>query len=62
MSEMTGVMLDDEGVLGSAHIGIGTSITLGGVVRAAVHYDLVLWRPTLALDGVEVISEGELRF
>jgi len=61
-SEMTGVMLDDEGVLGSAHIGIGTSITLGGTVKAAVHYDLVLWRPTIELDGEAVIEEGELKF
>ncbi|MDH5792462.1 MAG: leucyl aminopeptidase, partial [Candidatus Bathyarchaeota archaeon] len=61
-SRMTGVMLDDEGVLGSAHIGIGTSITLGGVVKAAVHYDLVLWRPTIELDGEAVIEKGELMF
>jgi 2,5-dihydroxypyridine 5,6-dioxygenase len=61
-SRMSGVMLDDEGVLGSAHIGIGTSITLGGAVKAAVHYDLVLWRPTIELDGEAVIEKGELMF
>ena len=61
MSEMTGIMLDDEGVLGSAHIGIGTNITLGGTVKAACHYDLLCWRPTLTIDGVVAIEEGELR-
>lgn len=61
-SEMTGIMLDDEGVLGSAHIGIGTNITLGGAVKAAVHYDLVLWRPTIELDGEAVLEEGAIRF
>lgn len=61
-SEMTGIMLDDEGVLGSAHIGIGTNITLGGAVKAAVHYDLVVWRPTVELDGEAVIEEGEIKF
>ena len=55
-------MLDDEGVLGSAHIGIGTNITLGGNIKAAIHYDLLLWRPTLQLDGQIVIDEGNLRF
>lgn len=27
-------MLEDEGVIGTAHIGIGTSITLGGTVKS----------------------------
>ena len=60
-SEMTGIMLDDEGVLGSAHIGIGTNITLGGVVKAAVHYDLVIWKPTIYLDRKVVIESGEIK-
>ena len=37
-----GFMLEDEGVEGSVHIGIGTSITLGGTVKAACHYDLIM--------------------
>ncbi len=61
-SRMTGIMLDDEGVLGSAHIGIGTNITLGGKVKAAVHYDLVIWRPTIELDGQRVAEEGKIKF
>ena len=62
MSEMTGIMLDDEGVLGSAHIGIGTNITLGGNLKAPIHYDLVIWRPTIELDGEAIIVDGEIRF
>lgn len=61
-SRMTGIMLDDEGVLGSAHVGIGTNITLGGKLKAAIHYDLVVWRPTLKLDGETVIEGGEMKF
>ena len=59
---MTGIMLEDEAVLGSAHIGLGTSITLGVNVKAAIHYDLVLWRPTIELDGKTVIDNGVLRY
>jgi leucyl aminopeptidase (aminopeptidase T) len=62
MSELTGIMLDDEGVLGTCHIGIGTSLALGGKLKAAVHYDLVLWKPTIELDGKIVIEEGKLKF
>jgi leucyl aminopeptidase (aminopeptidase T) len=55
-------MLDDEGVLGTCHIGIGTSLTLGGNIKAPIHYDLVIWNPTIELDGEIVIEKGELKF
>jgi len=60
--KMTGVMLDDEGVLGSAHIGIGSNITLGGNLKASIHYDLVLWHPTIKLDGSLIIKKGKILF
>ncbi len=53
---MCGLMLEDEGVISTSHIGIGTSITLGGTVKAAVHYDLLMWKPTIKVDGVAVID------
>jgi leucyl aminopeptidase (aminopeptidase T) len=53
---MIGVMLEDEGVVGSAHIGIGTSITLGGIIKAPTHYDLLMWNPTITVDGVKVFE------
>lgn len=59
-ARMTGVMLGDEGVYGSVHIGSGTSITLGGTVKAASHYDLLMWRPTLILDGQPLLKAGKL--
>ena len=61
-SQMTGIMLDDEGVLGSCHIGIGTNLTLGGTLKAAIHYYLVLWNPTIELDGKTIIEQGKLLF
>ena len=54
-------MLEDEGVLGTVHIGIGTNITLGGHVKAALHYDLIMWQPTIVLDGQVVLENGQLR-
>ncbi|MHB0869728.1 MAG: aminopeptidase [Chloroflexota bacterium] len=57
----TGIMLEDEGVLGSIHIGTGTSITLGGTVKAKSHYDLIMSKPTLKLDGATLIEDGTLR-
>jgi len=56
-----GLMLEDEGVLGSIHIGTGTSITLGGTVKAGSHYDLIMSKPTLELDGKVLIQAGNLK-
>jgi leucyl aminopeptidase (aminopeptidase T) len=57
-SIMQGIMLEDEGVFGTVHIGIGTNITLGGSVKAAIHYDLIMWEPTVELDGRIVLERG----
>lgn len=55
-----GFMLEDEGVYGSAHIGIGTSITLGGVVKAACHYDLIMHKATVEADGIIILRNGKV--
>lgn len=60
--QMTGIMLDDEGVLGSCHIGIGTNITLGGSLKAAIHYDLLMWKPTILLDEKLIMEKGVIKF
>lgn len=57
---MIGVMLEDEGVVGSAHIGIGTSITLGGTIKAPTHYDLLMWHPTITIDGKKIFEGTEV--
>ncbi len=57
-SLMQGIMLEDEGVFGTVHIGIGTNITLGGNVKAAIHYDLIMWHPTIELDGKIILEKG----
>lgn len=55
-----GFMLEDEGVHGSVHIGIGTNITLGGTLKAACHYDLIMTRPTVTADKITVLKDGEV--
>lgn len=58
--QFVGFMLEDEGVYGSAHIGIGTSITLGGTVKAACHYDLIMHKASLEVDGKMILKDGEV--
>jgi leucyl aminopeptidase (aminopeptidase T) len=59
-AKLTGRMLDDEGVLGTIHIGIGTSHALGGFVVAPTHYDLLMWDPTIEIDGQVVQRRQEV--
>ncbi len=58
---LTGEMLEDEGCWGTVHFGTGTSITLGGIVKAACHYDLLMHQTTIAVDGEVILEAGELR-
>jgi len=58
---LTGVWAQDHGALGTVHIGIGTSTSLGGTTKAAAHFDGMMNRPTLRLDGQTLLLDGELR-
>jgi leucyl aminopeptidase (aminopeptidase T) len=59
-ARLTGEMLEDEGVLGTIHIGIGTSHTLGGEIVAPTHYDLLMWEPTIEVDGRVIQRDKEV--
>lgn len=58
---LTGNMLEDEGIAGAVHIGTGTSITLGGRVKAACHYDFLMSGATVLVDGEPLLEDGALR-
>jgi leucyl aminopeptidase (aminopeptidase T) len=57
---LTGEMLNDEGVSGTIHVGIGTSASLGGVVQAKTHFDAIIRSPSVWLDEQPVLVDGEL--
>lgn len=56
----TGNILEDEKILGSAHVAFGASAAIGGTVQVPVHLDCVLLAPTVAIDGTEIVRAGEL--
>ncbi|MEE9274752.1 MAG: hypothetical protein V3V62_05545 [bacterium] len=59
--EFTGEMLNDEGVNGTIHFGVGTSANLGGDVQAKTHFDAIIRKPSVWLDGELIIEAGEIR-
>ena len=57
---LTGNILEDEKILGTAHVAFGASAAIGGTVQVPVHLDCVILEPTVEIDGEELVREGEL--
>ena len=57
---LTGNILEDEKILGTAHVAFGASAAIGGTVQVPVHLDCVILEPTVELDGRTILSGGEL--
>jgi leucyl aminopeptidase (aminopeptidase T) len=57
---VTGNVLEDEKVRGTAHVAFGANVGMGGTTVAGVHIDGILLRPTVELDGELVLADGRL--
>jgi len=57
---LTGNVLEDEKILGTAHVAFGASAAIGGTVQVPVHLDCVVLEPTVEIDGETIVSGGEL--
>lgn len=49
-AELCGVMLEDEGCLGTIHLGFGSNSTIGGKNQVNFHIDFVIKNPTVIVD------------
>ena len=57
---LTGNILEDEKISGTAHVAFGASAAIGGNVQVPVHLDVVSLRPEVTVDGIPVVLEGKL--
>lgn len=55
---LTGLVLEDEKILGSVHIAFGASAGIGGTVSVPIHLDVVVLDASLEIDGRQVLDEG----
>ncbi|MDI6820336.1 MAG: aminopeptidase [Candidatus Hodarchaeaceae archaeon] len=60
-ARLIGNVLEDEKVLGTCHIAFGDNSTFGGRIRAGIHVDGILMKPTIKFDGNTVVKEGRLK-
>lgn len=57
---LSGVILEDEKVMGTIHIAFGDNASMGGSVHVASHLDGLVLKPTVTFDGEEVMKDGKL--
>lgn len=55
---LTGVILEDEKVMGTIHIAFGDNKSMGGRVRVASHLDGLITRPTVWFDDRTIMEAG----
>ncbi|MFH1758771.1 MAG: leucyl aminopeptidase [Pseudomonadota bacterium] len=60
LAKLMGVMVEDEGSLGTIHLAVGTSGAFGGKVQTSIHLDMQVLSTTVELDGKPVLIEGQL--
>lgn len=60
-AKVTGVILEDEKAYGTCHIAFGDNTSYpGGRNSSTLHIDVIVMKPTIALDGRTIIKNGKL--
>ena len=57
-AKFMGSMRQDRFVLGSFHVGFGMNADVGGTIVSNIHYDAIMSKPTLIIDGKNIIKDG----
>ncbi|KAA0243297.1 MAG: aminopeptidase [Ignavibacteriota bacterium] len=59
-ARLSGVLLEDEKVMGTIHIALGNNVSMGGSVNVPIHLDGVVKKPTVWMDGKMLMKDGKL--
>jgi leucyl aminopeptidase (aminopeptidase T) len=59
-AKITGLILEDEKVMGTVHIALGDNMSMGGTVSVQSHLDGLIKKPTVYLDGRVIMEKGKL--
>ena len=57
-ARLMGNVLEDEKVMGTAHVAFGDNHTFGGKIKADVHLDGIIKRPDIWLDSAKIMENG----
>lgn len=59
-AKISGVLLEDEKVMGTIHIAFGNNKSMGGTVGVSLHLDGVVMKPTVYMDDTLLLKNGKL--
>lgn len=59
-ARLSGILLEDEKVMGTVHLALGNNVTMGGSVNVPIHVDGVITKPTVYIDGKLLMEKGKL--
>ena len=59
-AKITGLILEDEKVMGTIHIAFGNNVSMGGTCNVGIHVDCVVYKPTVFIDDQEIMKDGKL--
>ncbi len=59
-ARLSGVLLEDEKVMGTIHIALGNNKSMGGNIGVSLHLDGVVLMPDVYLDGRILMKKGKL--
>jgi leucyl aminopeptidase (aminopeptidase T) len=57
---LTGIILEDEKMLGTVHVAFGASAAIGGTVAVPVHLDVLITEATLTIGDTPVLEAGRI--
>jgi aminopeptidase len=61
-AKLSGVLLEDEKVMGTIHIALGNNVSMGGNINVPIHLDGVIKNPDVYLDGRLLMTSGKFNF
>lgn len=59
-AKLSGILLEDEKVMGTVHLALGNNVTMGGTFNVPIHVDGVIKKPTVYLDDKLLMNSGKL--
>jgi leucyl aminopeptidase (aminopeptidase T) len=59
-ARITGIILEDEKVMGTVHIALGDNMSMGGAVSVPSHLDGLIMQPTVYVEGRKIMDAGKL--